>query len=86
MDVTGSGCSRCVCDGACDYKCAACKTRMDIAMKALGFNGALVDPWGKYYTFDENEWEYAGNPCRRDTLICAGHRSVGILFYSSECQ
>ena len=86
MDVTGSGYSAGSCIGACDYKCDACKARMDITMQSLGFNGALVDPWGKYYSVDENELEFAGDPCRLDSLICADHRTVRIPFYSSECR
>ncbi len=89
MDVTGSGCSRCSCDDACDYQCEVCKDRMDIAMQALGFNGALIDPWGYYYSFDENEEERPLDPCVIDTFSYndgSGRRSMQIPFYTTQCQ
>lgn len=36
------------------------------------YNQLRRDPWGSPYLLDENEGEFAGNPCIRDTL-----RSVG---------
>lgn len=84
-DITGSGCSACSCTGACDYQCQACKDRMDITMQALGFSGAIVDPWGKYYSINENELENPADPCIKDGLICVYHKSVSISFYSGQC-
>lgn len=86
-DITGSGCSACSCWSAdCNYECAACRDRMAITFQKLGFSGALVDPWGKYYAIDENELEFAGNPCRKDTLISQNKRTVQIPFFSAQCQ
>jgi len=84
--ITGHWCSSCVCSGACDYSCDACKNRMDIAMRALGFPGALVDPWGRYYSFDENEGEFPSNLCRNDLIYIYEYKTISIPFYSSVCR
>jgi len=85
-DITVSGCSACSCWSAdCDYECNGCKDRMDISFKRLGLPGAIVDPWGKYYSIDENELEFVANPCRQDTIICANHKTIQIPFYSTQC-
>ena len=86
LQITGSGCSACSCWSAdCDYKCDACRTRMDTTFKRLGLPGAIVDPWGRYYGIDENELEFADNPCRKDTIICAHHKTISVPFYSPQC-
>jgi len=83
-DITGSGCSACSCWGAdCGYTCDACKTRMEITMQAIGIGGAIKDPWGHYYGIDENELEFPSNPCRKDTIISSGYRTIQVPFYSS---
>ena len=84
--ITGSWCSDCVCRPAeCAYTCEACKDSMDIAMQSIGLPGAIKDPWGKYYRIDENELEFAHNPCRKDTIISSGYRTIQVPFYSSQC-
>jgi len=86
-DITGSGCSACSCWGAdCNYTCNSCKNRMDITMQRIGFGGAIKDPWGKYYGIDENELEFPTNPCRKDTIISSGYRTIQVPFYSSQCS
>lgn len=86
-DITGSGCSDCVCRAGCDFACDACKNQMDITMKSIGFGGALKDPWGKYYSFDENELEFPGDPCRKDGIgVSSGYKYIEVPFYSSRCQ
>ncbi len=85
-NITGSGCSACSCWSVdCDYQCEVCKNRMDITFERLGFSGAIVDPWGRYYGIDENELESVDNPCRKDTVICADHKTIQIPFYSTQC-
>jgi len=85
--ITGSGCSACSCysPAECDYQCEACRIRMETTLQNLGLPGAILDPWGKYYVIDENELEFSENPCRIDSITCAGHKSISIPFYSSQC-
>jgi len=84
--ITGHWCSACSCWSAeCGYTCDACKNRMDITMQRIGFGGAIKDPWGRYYAIDENELEFAHNPCRKDTIISSGYRTIQVPFYSSQC-
>ncbi len=86
-DVTGSGCSACSCWAVgCDYACETCKNRMDLTMQRIGLDGALKDPWGNYYSFDENELEFVANPCRKDTLISYGYKTIQIPFHSAQCR
>lgn len=42
----------------------------------LGFSSAPLDPWGDVYIIDPNEGEFAGNPCRYDSLFSAGPNGV----------
>ena len=43
---------------------------------ALDTDGLLFDPWGSPYLLDENELEYASDPCRRDWLRSAGRDGI----------
>jgi len=86
-DITGSGCSACSCytPAECDYRCEACRVRMETTLRNLGLPGAMLDPWGRYYVIDENELEFSENPCRIDSITCAGRKTISIPFYSSQC-
>jgi hypothetical protein len=76
INVTGSGCSACVCNsdygGGGDIKSSACAESMTKAFKQLGFPDILRDPWGDPYLIDENENDKSinpNNPCvSKDTL------------------
>ena len=74
--------------GYCEYygyTSNACKQRMDITMRAIGFSGAIKDPWGKYYAIDENELEYTWDPCRKDSIISKDYKIIQVPFYSPQC-
>lgn len=87
MNITGSGCSACSCwNAGCDYTCDACRNQMDITMRSIGFAGAIKDPWGKYYSIDENELEFPADPCRKDSIIGPGRGiSISVPFQSLQC-
>lgn len=80
--LTGSGCSSCSsCTGNLQNTSGSCYTRWVLSATNLANNsggaymnvaGLTRDPWGSPYILDENEGEFAGNICRRDSL-----RSVG---------
>lgn len=85
QDVTGSGCSDCSCrigsniqeldpTHACIVRSRLTLTRIATAasIDVSAFVDGMIDSWGAYYQFDENERESAGNPCRLDTLRSAG--------------
>jgi len=86
-EITGSWCSACSCWGSdCNYTCQTCKDKMDTTMRAIGIEGgAIKDPWGRYYAIDENELEFETDPCRQDTIISSGYRTIKVPFYSSQC-
>jgi hypothetical protein len=58
---------------------------MDVAMQSIGLSGAIKDPWGHYYSIDENELEFSETPCRKDTIVSTGYRNISVPFYSSQC-
>lgn len=87
-DITGSGCSNCVCrvaNGAPTVLSQAtdastCVTRWRTSITNIAAQTPLIndveslirDPWGSPYLLDENELEFVANPCRRDYLTTAG--------------
>ncbi|MBU4332569.1 type II secretion system GspH family protein, partial [Patescibacteria group bacterium] len=77
--VTGSGCSDCSCrPPSYTLDSPQCITSMTNAFNKLGFAGLLRDPWESPYLIDENEYEFSGDPCRRDTVRSAGpNRMIG---------
>ncbi len=75
-DVTEnpSMCSDCNCRGRDLSSLApgdACLTDLTNTFGKLGLP-LMKDPWGTPYLIDENEYEFLGNPCRRDTINSAG--------------
>lgn len=83
IDITGQSCSDCVCRNytfAQPYSgpTLTCESRWQTILTALknasdidlGFMD--TDPWGTPYLVDENEGEFGGDYCRRDTLFSAG--------------
>ncbi|MBI4224778.1 MAG: type II secretion system protein [Candidatus Sungbacteria bacterium] len=84
QDITGSGCSECVCRGW-DIRNVAvtssCYTQWVSALNTIqGATGGIVsglnlmtrDPWGSPYLLDENEREAGPTDCRLDTIRSAG--------------
>lgn len=83
IDITGQSCSDCVCRNY-DFippltaPAQTCINRWDGVLTALKASSEIdlkfmdTDPWGSPYLVDENESEFAGNYCRRDTLFSAG--------------
>lgn len=63
--ITGSSWSAGSCQGAAASS-AGCRDRMDLTMRALGFEGSRKNPWGNYYAIDENE--SPGPSCFRDSV------------------
>ena len=75
-DITGSGCSDCACRDIDDLSALpdshSCIVRHTNAFQRIGLAVLPRDPWGSPYLIDENELEYAANPCRKDYLRSAG--------------
>lgn len=87
-NFTGSGCSDCICrvtSGApanlseatdaspCVTRWRTSLTNIDAVTDLFdGIEPFVRDPWGSPYLLDENELEFAANPCRRDLLTTAG--------------
>jgi len=95
LQITGSGCSDCLCrdDPDLTNPDADCINSMRNAFRNLGLS-LVKDPWGSPYLIDENELEFAGNPCRKDSFGSAGpDRKFGgsddirqeLPFYSLQC-
>lgn len=84
QDITGSGCSDCVCRGrdirnvaatdSCYLQWVNALTTIQTATNGTvsGLDKMTRDPWGSPYMLDENEREGSPSDCRFDTL-----RSVG---------
>lgn len=81
MQMSGSGCSDCVCRTAGALNELAdehsCITRMELSFSNIAddlgepnFVHMMRDPWGSPYLFDENEND--SNPCAQDTWRSAG--------------
>lgn len=88
QDITGSGCSDCVCRGA-DIRniseTSSCYTQWVNALTTIqnatagtvsGIDRMTRDPWGSPYGLDENEKEGGPTDCRMDTIRSAGPDGV----------
>lgn len=84
QDITGSGCSDCICRGN-DMRnisvTSPCYLQWISAITAIQNAGAGVgqglenlkrDPWGSPYALDENERESGASDCRQDTIASVG--------------
>ena len=85
FDITGSRCSDCDCRGLEDLReiddKSPCAKKWYVAIKNI-YNAVTVnsgvpnrflrDTWNSIYLLDENENEFADNPCKNDTLLSAG--------------
>ena len=88
QNITGSGCSDCVCRGRDDRNIPitdACYTQWINALTriqqatggiVLGLDRMTRDPWGSPYTLDENEREASSLDCRFDTVRSNGPNGV----------
>jgi len=87
-EITGSGCSRCICNGMGDLRnipdtnqCfinwvnALTKVKDATNGLSVGLENMTRDPWGSPYLLDENEGE-GGNCNNRDTIRTAGPDGV----------
>lgn len=74
LEVTGSGCSRCVGYSQTMSSIDAISTASGINLNGLK-NG---DPWGNFYYIDENELE-AGSCANKDSLSVTGQPGVGVI-------
>ena len=79
MEITGSGCSRCICTalGVDSPECIANMTNFFTKLNLP----LMKDPWGHVYTCDENEGERPANYCVKDSVTCYQHASIQIPFY-----
>ncbi|MFT7644666.1 MAG: prepilin-type N-terminal cleavage/methylation domain-containing protein [Candidatus Paceibacteria bacterium] len=85
-NITGSGCSVCVCwdlgainlrsldeNSPCRDRWRETIDRITLASDLLQDSSDLYrDPWGSPYLLDENEMEFSTDPCRRDSLSSVG--------------
>lgn len=100
MQITGSGCTRCVCTAGVPVdQVAACITSWNTALvkiSNIGTSTALTsdlsvfakDAWGDPFILDENEGESGG--CTRDRLSSAGpdriHSTVDDIYPHGSIQ
>lgn len=95
LQITGSGCSDCACRDDPDLRFPDddCINSMTNAFQKIGLP-LVKDPWGSLYLIDENELEFDGDPCRKDSFGSAGpDRKFGegddirenLPFYSFQC-
>lgn len=94
QDITGSGCSDCVCRGrniknipesdSCYIQWVNALTAIQNATGGTvsGINRMTRDPWGSPYGLDENERESGPTDCRMDTVHSAG--PDGVLYTSDD--
>ncbi len=52
--------------------CSDCSGASAASWQKIGFASPPIDPWGSVYLLDENENEFAGEPCRYDMVYSAG--------------
>lgn len=83
-DITGSGCSDCVCrnrdirnistSDSCYIQWTNALTKIENATAGTvsGIDQITRDPWGSPYGLDENENEFGPNDCRFDVINSAG--------------
>lgn len=88
QDITGSGCSNCVCRGrdirnipesdSCYTQWVNALTTIQNATAGIvsGIDRMTRDPWGSPYGLDENERESGPTDCRLDTIRSAGPDGV----------
>ncbi len=91
LGLITSYCSSCSCypaQGGDGWSSASCKTTMDAMFPKIGItSGAMKDPWGCYYTMDENELEGSSSNCTPDYFFYhCGTQSKTIPMYSSQCN
>jgi len=94
QDITGSGCSDCVCRGRDIRNIStsdSCYTQWVNALTTIqnatngtvsGIDRMTRDPWGSPYGLDENEREGGPTDCRLDTIRSAG--PDGVLYTSDD--
>lgn len=81
-DVTGSNCSKCQClNNGHTLDDLSCQSKMQTTYRNLGFNKIPVDPWGRPYMVDENEYEFPDDLCRHDTLYSINQGGIFVPFY-----
>jgi len=98
-DITGSGCSECVCRTVIDLSVLAdthqCIINWNNVINKIVLPVGFRDSWGSPYLLDENELEFIANPCRMDSLCSAGPDKrymtaddicVKISFYTPQCN
>lgn len=71
--ITGSNCSECGCRGSDANNCLS---TMTTAYAKVTSAQLPLDPWGRPYTFDENEGETGVTDCRFDTIDSAGPDNI----------
>mgnify|MGYP001616556751 CR=1 FL=1 len=88
QDITGSGCSDCVCRNrdnrnisvtdSCYTQWLNALTRIQQATGGAvqGLDQMTRDPWGSPYTLDENEREGGATDCRLDTIRSNGPNGI----------
>ncbi|PIZ47653.1 hypothetical protein CO180_03200 [candidate division WWE3 bacterium CG_4_9_14_3_um_filter_41_6] len=86
--ITGNWCSDCACRSMNLKDIATTNSCYTIALSAItkieqatdgvvtGVTNNIRDPWGGPYLIDENEWEWAATPCRKDVIRSAGPDSL----------
>jgi len=90
IDITGNRCSDCDCRKLADLRViedkSPCVKKWYLAIENIyntvkddsGVpNRFLRDAWNSPYLLDENENEYADNPCKNDTLLSVGPDGKG---------
>lgn len=84
--VTGNGCSVCAGQAATLTSLGVISTKSGVP----GLAGLTTDPWGGYYTFDENEGEGGTTDCRRDVIYPTGapdtSTQYALEFWTSYCK
>jgi hypothetical protein len=75
-EISGSFCSGCSCGTP-----AACQTRMDAAMQAVGLPGAIKDYGGAFFVFNEDEDEPSYGACRQDSVTSLNCGTAPIPYY-----
>lgn len=88
QDITGSGCSDCICRGRDDRNIPVtdtCYTQWINALTRIqqatggivqGIDRMARDPWGSPYMLDENEREFGATDCRMDTIRSNGPNGI----------
>ena len=94
MHITGCGCSACAC-WSYGVDSPSCISNWENVAKKIDIPPGTRDGWGKVFLVDENELEFASNPCRKDWVRSPGPNQVvgggddiyiSIPFYSEQCK